>query len=331
MFARGRMDEQRRRRRARTLLVSIGVGVALLGLASPLPLWARAAIAAIGLACALAARFVRRPDASATSLAYVEAHGEGLSLVSPAGKKSLLSSWDAPFGVVLLASYGRPVALLAITTTTQTRYVPARIDDREEHEDDPLAKVAVLADLDLIDGVTHEAALSSDDARKLVRHLRERNPSALGRVFANDGKRGPISLDRSTLVVGNRSFDLTSALEWRPLMFHEVTGQAAPLYQATWIRQESNEVVLVAPMPASIIPRDVASKSVNGKLGQALTRDLKLLHAHAETPPIRELRVPIDRPFMLAVRRVLDDAPLAVRVSLGPVTRPSPERRGSLV
>ena len=47
-------------------------------------------------------------------------------------------------GVALLASYGRPTALLAFTTPTQTRYVPARIDDRTELDDELLARHAHL-------------------------------------------------------------------------------------------------------------------------------------------------------------------------------------------
>jgi len=111
-------------------------------------------------------------------------------------------------------------------------------------------------------------------------------------------------------------------------MFHESTGQAAALYQATWIRQGTVEVVLVAPMPASIVPRD-AQKDAHGKLARALTRDLRLLQAPAESPPVRDVRVAIDRPFMMAVRRVLDDAPLALRVSQAPPSRPRTERHSS--
>ena len=125
--------------------------------------------------------------------------------------------------------------------------------------------------------------------------------------------------------------DLTSALEWRPLMFHESTGQAAALYQATWVRQGQAEIVLVAPMPASIVPREPnAHKEASGKLGRALTRDLRLLQAPAEAPPARDVRVAIDRPFMMAVRRALADAPLAQRAALPPAAKPRSERRGSV-
>jgi hypothetical protein len=162
-----------------------------------------------------------------------------------------------------------------------------------------------------------------------VRLVQQHQKDALGRAFLSDGTGAPIALDRATLTVGEKTFDLTSALDWRPLMFHESTGQAAALYQATWIRQGGSEVVLVAPMPASIVPRD-AQLQATGKLGRALTRDLRLLQAPAETPPPREVRVAIDRPFMMAVRRVLDDAPLAARAAAAPPSKPRPTRRDSV-
>lgn len=287
-----------------------------------------AVVAAVVVTTALAwAARVTRPLVRPSG-AYLEAHDDGLTRVTPDGQKPIVS-FSAPFGVTLLASYGRPYALLAFTTPTQTRYVPARIDERTEEDDDLFARIAVLADLDLVDGVAHEAALTSAQAASLVRFVEKKDKDALGRVYLSDGRGAPIALERATLAVGDRAFDLTSQMEWRALMFHESTGQGAALYQATWMRQAGAEVVLVAPMPASIVPREPnAHKEASGRLGRALTRELKLLQAPAEPPPAREMRVAIDRPFMMAVRRVLADAPLAQRVSLEPPARASrPERR----
>ena len=309
-------------------IAAIALGVAGLGGSAasslvhvPLPL---AVPIALGLASLLAivwAVFARRPTVQPSGT-YMEADATGLTRVTPDATKAIVT-WDAPFGVALLASYGRPTALLAFTTPTQTRYVPARIDlpnsHRSEEDDELLARIAVLADLDLVDGIAHDAALTATATAALVRHVEGRDKNALGRVYLSDGKGMPIALDRATLAVGERSFDLTSQLEWRPLMFHESTGQAAALYQATWIKQAGSEVVLVAPMPASIVPRESnAHREASGRLGRALTRDLRLLQAPAESPPARDVRVAIDRPFMMAVRRVLDDAPLAARVLQDP-------------
>ena len=310
-------------------LARIGFGISALATSAipelPVPLAVRLLLGLAGLATIVWAAFGRRP-VDQPSGTYLEADDAGLTRITEDATKSIVK-WDAPFGVALLASYGRPTALLAFTTPTQTRYVPARIDDRSEADDELLARIAVLADLDLVDGVAHDAALTSAATAALLRHVEGRDKDALGRVFLSDGKGMPIALDRATLAIGERTFDLTSQLEWRPLMFHESTGQAAALYQATWIRQAGSEVVLVAPMPASIVPRETnAHREASGRLGRALTRDLRLLQAPAESPPARDVRVAIDRPFMMAVRRVLDDAPLASRM----VGRSSPPTADSL-
>lgn len=323
---RGPVPESLRGRR----IAAAGFGVALLCASAfpdlPIPMVVRIVLGVAGLVPILWAISGGRKTAQASGT-FVEADASGLTRITEDGSKGIVA-WDAPFGVTLLASYGRPTALLAFTTPTQTRYVPTRIDDRNETDDELLAKIAVLADLDLVDGVAHDAALTSAAAASILRHVEGRDKDALGRVFLSDGKGVPISLDRATLAIGDRSFDLTSSVEWRPLMFHESTGQAAALYQATWIKQAGSEVVLVAPMPASIVPRESnAHREASGKLGRALTRDLRLLQAPAESPPSRDVRVAIDRPFMMAVRRVLDDAPLAARVTVEPPPRPRTERR----
>ncbi len=313
------------------LAVSTLAGVASLDsvVALQVPLAVRVAMGFAGLLAIVWAVFARRSVVQPSGT-YLEADANGLTRVTrdasdtaAVTRRSVIATWDAPFGVALLASYGRPTALLAFTTPTQTRYVPARIDltssNRSDEDDELLARIAVLADLDLVDGVAHDAALNATATAALVRHVEGRDKDALGRVYLSDGKGMPIALDRATLAVGERSFDLTSKLEWRPLMFHESTGQAAALYQATWIKQAGSEVVLVAPMPASIVPRETnAHREASGRLGRALTRDLRLLQAPAESPPSRDVRVAIDRPFMMAVRRVLDDAPLAARVAQDP-------------
>jgi hypothetical protein len=302
--------------RVRVTLVVAGVLLLVAGPTIPgLPLALRLVFGALALAFLAVAAARRRKTIHATTSAIV-ADAVGLSRTSADGIKPIVE-WGAPFGVTLLASYGRSQGLLAFTTPTQTRYIPARIDGRSDADDELFSRIAVLADLDLVDGVFHDAALSSDDTAAVIRHAEAHDRASLGRVFLSDGRGVPIALDRATLSVASRSFDLTSHLEWRALMFHESTGQAAALYQATWIRQNGAEVVLVAPMPASIVPREPnAHREASGRLGRALTRDLRLLQSPSEPPPARDIRVAIDRPFMMAVRRVLDEAPLASRIVL---------------
>ena len=290
----------------------------------------RVAMALAGILPLVWAALLGRKPPAKTNGTWVESDAKGLVRTTIDGTKPIVD-WGLPFGVTLLASYGRPIALLAFTTPTQTRYLPAYVGDRSDADDELFARIAVLADLDLVDGLGHDAALSSAAAGALLRAVETHSRDALGRAYLSDGKGAPISVDKGNLAVADRHFDLSASLEWRPLMFHESTGHAAALYQATWIRQGLAEVVLVAPMPASIVPREATPrKDAMGRLGRALTRDLRLLQAPAENPPPRELRVAIDRPFMLAVRRVLDDAPLASRSLPEPPPRIATERRGSL-
>lgn len=317
--------------RLRVTLAVAGVVVLAAAAAVPgLPLPLRLLLGALALGLvALAA--MRRPKPVRATGAAIVADATGLSRTSPDGTKPIVA-WGTPFGITLLASYGRPHGLLAFTTQTQTRYVPTRIDDRSDAHDELFARIAVLADLDLVDGVTHDAALTAEDAAALIRHAEEHDRASLGRVYLSDGRGAPIALDRATLSIDSRTFDLTSHLEWRALMFHESTGQAAALYQATWIRQSGAEVVLVAPMPASIVPREPnAHREASGRLGRALTRDLRLLQSPAEPPPARDIRVAIDRPFMMAIRRVLDEAPLASRVPLPAPKEPAAQGRDSIL
>lgn len=302
-------------------------GALLLGaapIAPGLPMALRLAVGAVAIAL-LAFAAARRRAPEPTSCAAIVADADGLARAAPDGVKRIVA-WGAPFGVTLLASYGRPYGLLAFTTPTQTRYIPTRIDGRSDADDELFARVAVLADLDLVDGISRDAALTAADAAAILREIERRDRSALGRVYLSDGRGAPIALDDATLSIAGRSFDLTSHLEWRALMFHESTGQAASLYQATWIRQSGVEVVLVAPMPSSIVPREPnARREASGRLGRRLTRDLRLLQSPAEAPPARDVRVAIDRPFMMAVRRLLHGAPLAARTA-APAPRETPAR-----
>lgn len=321
------------RRRARAVALILGLTLLIAAPVVPqLPFALRVGCGALALlAFAYAARLRLSETQDGIGAPAIIADARGLKRMSVDGEKPIVT-WESPFGVTLLASYGRPYALLAFTTPKQTRYIPVRIDHRGESDDELFARIAVLADLDLVDGVTHDAALRPSDAADVVRHaMTHGGGDVLGRVFLSDGRGSPISLDRATLSVGGRTFDLTSHLEWRALMFHESTGQAAALYQATWMKQNGAELVLVAPMPASIVPREPnAHKEASGKLGRALTRDLRLLQSPAEPPPPRDVRIAIDRPFMMAVRRLLDEAPLATRIAT-PSTKTRAEERDSIV
>jgi hypothetical protein len=210
-------------------IAAVGFGITtLLGSIVPwveLPLVVRVVLGIGGLLPIMWAAFAQRP-AARPSGTYVEADLTGLSRITEDGTKSIVT-WDMPFGVALLASYGRPTALLAFTTPTQTRYVPARIDDRSEADDELLARIAVLADLDLVDGVAHDAALTSTATAAIVRHVEGRDKNALGRVYLSDGKGLPIALDRATLAVGERRCRRPSSRARRTRIARRAVGSAA--------------------------------------------------------------------------------------------------------
>lgn len=309
---------------AGTLLIAFAVGGAIV---SPGAGWIRVLVAT-GISSLVLLTWVwALVRERSRSDGFIELTEGGLRRVTAKGSTSLVE-WSSPFGVTILASYGRPVGLLAFTTPTQTRYVPLRLDGRTDEEDALFARIGVLADLDLVDAILHDAALSPTDGANILRAVEERHPNAFRETYLSDGRGAPIWLERGNLIVGTRSFDLSGPLEWRTLMFHESTGHGAALYQATWVRQSGRdgEVVFVAPMPSSIIPTDSKLPTAPGPLARALVSDLKLLQAPSENPPVREQRIPIDRPFMIALRRALAKAPLATRVVPTTPTRRS-ERR----
>ena len=69
------------------------------------------------------------------------------------------------------------------------------------------------------------------------------------------------------------------------------------------------------PMPLDVIPRSGSA------LGGTPASELRILAQTSEAPPPRELRVAIDRMFMLPLRRALDAAPPAKRApSIPPAT-----------
>ncbi|WP_448900758.1 hypothetical protein, partial [Escherichia coli] len=75
-------------------------------------------------------------------------------------------------------------------------------------------------------------------------------------------------------------------------------------------RQGGTEVVFVSLMPALTAPSepgDVLSTS-EPVLERAVLRDLSLMHEQAEEPPPGELRVAVERVFMLPLRAALSAA-----------------------
>jgi len=220
-----------------------------------------------------------------------------------------LATWSEPFGVALFASKSGDRGLIAFTAEGATRFLGLHV----AADDQPSAALlfdrsAVRADDDALFSQGVETSLGVSSAAELLEAIEQREPEAIDRVFLSSARGEPVTIARETLHVAGHDFDLRSPVEWRPFLFHEVAGHVTTIYQAMWVRQQiapadasgkmSNEVVLVAPLPA--------------------TREVRLSSSLAEAPPPREVRVAIERLFMPLIRRALERAPRATRTSAAP-------------
>jgi hypothetical protein len=175
-----------------------------------------------------------------------------------------------------------------------------------------LERAATVSECDLPRG--DDAALGTDDAARLLLEVTRRAPAALERVYLSDANGESLVLDATELRIGPRSVDLSAPLEWKASCYQERGTHAASVCQATWVKQDDVEVVLVAPMPGD---SGWLRRGNDTAAGDLLARDVRLMQASAGDPPPRDLRRAIDHLFMLPIRRALDAAPRA------PKARPS--------
>ena len=293
--------------------VALVVVTALAIAVIPWTLWA-APLAVLGIV--LAWKLVRRHRALRAALPYITIHSWGVSRADAHGTLRL-AAWTEPFGVTVLSDHARERLLLAFTTVHQTRFVGVRLD--ATHAPRLIAGAATLADSDAL-SIHVEASLSAEDAITLLRLVEQRVPQALRRILLSGARGERIVLDDRELRVdgpptpearSRRSFDLKLPLEWRGFLFHEAAGPVATIYQATWVRQGSSEVVLVAQQPPELARFGVGLGS--GLDRSAVLRDLRLMQSLPDDPPPANLRLAIERVFMLPLRQALDAAPRAMR------------------
>ncbi len=216
------------------------------------------------------------------------------------------------FGITVLANRRRTRLLLAFTRRSTTRFLSVHLDDADETTRRELvAMAATVPEGDALDVDGAEVGLAPDDALVLVRLMERTHPSALKALYLSTSRGEPLVLEGHDMHLGERKFDLRAPLEWRPFVFHESSGAVTTLYQATWVRQRGDELVLVAPMPLDVIPR--SAQALGGR-----SAEIRILAQTSESPPPRELRVAIDRMFMLPLRRALDGAPAPKRAPMAP-------------
>lgn len=286
-----------------TPLIAIGAALTAIGvglLASP---WAGLGTLAVVSALVV---LVHRAERRRRVEGFVRVDQDGVTRVERGGREVPLARWGEPCGVAVLANHARSEGLIAFTSPGHTRYLAVRVGDGPT---DVLAGASTVADADAIRDAG--GALSVEDTARLLGALRAR--ISFGRVYLSGAAGESVVLDDAELRVGERVFDLRAGLEWRGFLFHESMGTTATVYQATWVRQSTNEVVLVAPLPPEIAVsprRDATSPS--------LVRDLRLMQSSPDAPPPRELRLAIERIFMLPLRQALDRAPRASRPAAPP-------------
>ena len=237
------------------------------------------------------------------------------------------------FGMTLLSDPIRHRLVLAVTATGRAVYFSARVDSEERRiYRSLLSHASTVSDDDAVldamgpDGDPLELKLR--DMSILVDTLLERDDMALDRCFLSDTHGAPVVLDSHELSIGKKGFDLRAPLEWRAMLFQEPFGtvmavsdrqaEATPpggvmVYQATWVRQGVSEAVLVSLIP-SLSSVSVPPSPPEGEVPEvasAVLRDMRLMQASPEPPPPAELRVGIERMFMLRLRAALDRAPRA--------------------
>lgn len=300
----------------------------------PLELWQRAVLALMAVAGTIRILLAVRERRAPPPMGEVVLDERHIERRGRRGNTDL-ATFAEPFGLAVFADPRRTRAILAFTTPTSARYLTARLGEPEQGAFDKaiLQRAAAVAESDALGAQLDEATLSSSDAESLLSIVEERSPAAIGRIFVSGASGEPVVLDRSSLRVGPKAFDLGAPLEWKAFMFYENIGAMAMLYHATWVRQEGSEVVLVSPMPPEVsslfaeTPEEVrAVVERSSEMQRAVAKDLRVMQASADTPPPVETRVAVERMFMFPLRRALDTAPRA-RISIPPFRTALPERR----
>jgi hypothetical protein len=157
-----------------------------------------------------------------------------------------------------------------------------------------------VTDADLDDALAgpRHGSLSGKSAAALFAEVERRAPTALGRIYLFDASGAKVTLEGDKLGAHDQVVDLAEPVEWRSFTFNEGGSTALTVYQGTWVRQGTTELVLVCPIPAEA-----------SSLG---------LGRPSDPPPARENRVAVDRLFMIPLRKALEGAPRIARAGTPP-------------
>jgi hypothetical protein len=301
---------------------------------------ARSLLASLGLVTSVLAffsarLFLRRQVKAPLRRLRIDGRGIALETVShrDGGRISQdrLIDLASTFGITLLADPIRNRLVLAVTGTGRAVYFSARVNPEERHAFRRLlSNASTVSDDDAVldalgpDGAPLELKLV--DMNAFLELLLQLDGMAMDRCFLSDTHGAPVVLDNHELHIGIKGFDLRAPLEWRAMLFQEPFGTVTPVsdrepaqnppggvmvYQATWVRQGISEAVLVSLIPSvsSVATHPHPPLGEVPEVASAVLRDLRLMQASPEPPPPAELRVAIERMYMVRLRAALDRAP----------------------
>lgn len=222
------------------------------------------------------------------------------------------------FGVILLTNRSRERLVALVTTPAGTMPVATNVAPNQRHELEELfVRAALLSSEDnalFAAGPDGRSVVVEPQAfRELLTRLLGRDPTCVGRMVLSDQAGRPLLVDDDALVVRGHRLDLHRPLEWRPIHFQEIFGNAVTYYQGTWVRQDAVEVVFVSLLPPAFFDFDVRDSSLDSDVD--LREQARLLGGALTEPPPLFQRVALEGLFVLPMRSALDKAPRAKRAS----------------
>jgi hypothetical protein len=273
--------------------------------------WLAVAVGLIAVSAAGSVAWLERRRLALRSDRALVIDGNGLSIARAGGRIEPLMPLSPAFGLSALASAGRNLVVLAVTSSERVVCVGARTGGSASRFASLLARAVTVPTDDLVQATMQpdgeQLLVGPGSLLRLARTLLRIDPHALDRCYLSDANGAAVVLEAGILRVGRATIDLEQPLEWRATTFQEDAGEAQASFQATWVRQGSLQVAFVSLLSADArSSMDDVMRSPRARLDSGLVRDARLLEVRFAPPPPRETRVAVDRLFMLPLRRALD-------------------------
>lgn len=236
---------------------------------------ALASVAVLGMLVGLALSLRARERGTLT------VDDRGVSRADPGGASRRILDFDEPFGVAVMLGQSGASAWLGLSTGDRTSLLKVGLSRAKRAAPGALSIVsrAICTVPDSFDGAA--PLLDEASAERFLALLEERSRTAFGRLLLTGTAGERIVLDGDTLHVQDARIRLDGPFECTTFAFYERIGRVDGIYEATWIKQGSQEVVLVS--------------SVGGEGDSPI-----------KSPPPVALRHAVDRAFFPPLRSVLD-------------------------